>query len=322
MAFRNPQRATQMVVKRVVGLPGENIEIRAGDIYINGEIARKSLAQQRQMAIPVYDSNHPPRLDARLPPRWAGQSTGSRWQISAGIFRHPGGSDPMVDWCQYQHWQRGSGGEAIRGPIGEVYGYNQGELRRTWPPEAVVDVLLSCRLVSVHGAGRLLLRAGDGRQEFQWEWDFSRGRYEVFRDHAVQACAGGRLDWTAGPSGVQLEVSLVDRQFLAAVDGRVLVELPLACPYGGRGTSSPFALGVEGAAVELRDVRIARDVYYDRPMGVDARSGFDTPHHLGPGEYFVLGDNSPVSDDSRSWPVNPGVPEVLMLGKPLIFRNR
>jgi signal peptidase I len=42
--------------------------------------------------------------------------------------------------------------------------------------------------------------------------------------------------------------------------------------------------------------------------------------HLGPAEYFVLGDNTNISDDSRSWPIGPGVDAKLLIGKPLGVR--
>ena len=35
-------------------------------------------------------------------------------------------------------------------------------------------------------------------------------------------------------------------------------------------------------------------------------------------EYFVLGDNSPVSDDSRTWPDRGAVVAKLLVGKPLV----
>lgn len=41
------------------------------------------------------------------------------------------------------------------------------------------------------------------------------------------------------------------------------------------------------------------------------------PWQLGPAEYFVVGDNSHISDDSRSWPSGPGLPRKLLFGKPL-----
>ena len=39
---------------------------------------------------------------------------------------------------------------------------------------------------------------------------------------------------------------------------------------------------------------------------------------LGPDEFFVLGDNPPLSDDGRTWSVGPGVAAQLIVGKPFI----
>lgn len=41
---------------------------------------------------------------------------------------------------------------------------------------------------------------------------------------------------------------------------------------------------------------------------------------LGPEEYFVLGDNAVVSDDSRSWPTGPGLDGKLLVGRPIGVR--
>ena len=71
IAFRPPRQREKLAVKRVVGLPGETVEIRHGDVYINGRIERKPLALQRAMAIPVDDANFVPQKHP-LPPRWQG----------------------------------------------------------------------------------------------------------------------------------------------------------------------------------------------------------------------------------------------------------
>jgi len=41
---------------------------------------------------------------------------------------------------------------------------------------------------------------------------------------------------------------------------------------------------------------------------------------LGRGEYFMLGDNSSNSEDSRYWSI-PGVPERNILGRPLLLHQ-
>ena len=50
VVFHCPSHAHDSCVKRIVGLPGETVEVRDGDVYIDGQIARKTLDEQRAMA--------------------------------------------------------------------------------------------------------------------------------------------------------------------------------------------------------------------------------------------------------------------------------
>ena len=72
--------------------------------------------------------------------------------------------------------------------------------------------------------------------------------------------------------------------------------------------------------MEVRRVRIYRDIFYTGNLAIGPRRpyGVDTPYVLGRDEYFVLGDNSPVSNDSRFWTASPVVPGELFLGKPFL----
>jgi signal peptidase I len=86
VAFQMPDDARQWAVKRVVGLPGERVEIRAGDIYVDGQIQRKSLAQLRSLASLVHDSDFAVPADRALPPRWAAETVPSGWRQEHGEF--------------------------------------------------------------------------------------------------------------------------------------------------------------------------------------------------------------------------------------------
>ena len=79
-------------------------------------------------------------------------------------------------------------------------------------------------------------------------------------------------------------------------------------------------VSLEGGDVLINGRRIAKplDVEYDIRYG--DRTGSRDGWRLGPQEYFVLGDNAAISDDSRSWPADPGLNAKLLLGRPLGVR--
>ena len=180
----------------------------------------------------------------------------------------------------------------------------------------VRDVRLVFRLVRLAGRGRLVVRATDGAEDFRVWIDPARGKYEVIqRDRPV---ASGD-DLPSELEGVEIEVSLVDRQILLAADGRVLVcHAYETSDQPAEPTSRPLAIGSEGLGVEIRQVRVYRDVYYTHPLGAQGRWGVGKPVVLGADEYFVLGDNSSVSSDSRTWAGGPAITANLLVGKPIL----
>ncbi len=155
-------------------------------------------------------------------------------------------------------------------------------------------------------------------------------------------------------SGVELEVSNFDRQLLVAINGRqVLQPWPVPTRHdnpGSRTIDSPQAansrslpgpgtaldtrtpaekatetgilreqqsrwkLGVRGMHVRLEHLQMFRDVYYTPGRGQNA---IREPYRVDTDGYFVQGDNSPVSSDSRGW-AEPCVPHRMLLGKPFL----
>ena len=72
-------------------------------------------------------------------------------------------------------------------------------------------------------------------------------------------------------------------------------------------------------SVTLRNVKLWRDIHY-RSDGVEEVNGTKSPCQLAADEFFVLGDNSANSHDSRAWKT-PGVPERDFIGKPFLIHQ-
>lgn len=346
-ALRQPTQAEKIVVKRIVGLPGESIEVRGGDVYIDGQIQRKSLDEQRALAVPVHTVACRPTLEPAPPPRWraesgergTGSASGARrgWEFAQGRFTHPAGSEnEPIDWLEYHHGQRRAGG-FVESPVTDLYGYNQSRPRREEDVHAVADLMLSFRLTRESGRGTFHVRATDGGERFEalLRFDKNRMRYEVLRgERPISGAAGGGTvpifaapatlpeelilpprKWDCPPKiPLLVEVSLIDRQFLLAIDGRTVVRWPYdRTDSPPTPVSTPLAIGIQGLGASVDRLRVYRDVYYTRPIGLAPRGVV----RLGMGEYYVLGDNSPASADSRHWPDGGAVEANLLVGKPL-----
>ena len=72
--FSFPRRAHPVLCQARCGLPGDSIRIAGGDIYVAGQIVRKSLPEIRAMRILIHDSGFHPQDSGRFP----------RWQFRAG----------------------------------------------------------------------------------------------------------------------------------------------------------------------------------------------------------------------------------------------
>jgi signal peptidase I len=326
--FHFPGEPSQDYVKRVVGLPGESIRIIGGDIFVDGKIVRKSLPEIRAMRMLVHDSRFQPR-DTNNFPRWQARmgtrdsSVESEWMIEGGQFFHKGArtaTRPRTDWLVYKHWDPASG---RYGPVRDFYPYNGGDLRSD---NDVDDLGLEARLSVSNAVEALSVAIRSGSDQFVVRIPVGRqGSIELLRNNQrkpLKNCWNPFEEYGLWPRNIRLEAMVIDRRVQVAIDGRLLFE-----PYdfddpaaSGQSSDNPVSLGVRGGAVEITDLRIYRDIYYTSVLAGTPRysHGMTAAVTLGSDEYFVLGDNSPVSNDSRFWNDCPVVRGSMFVGRPFL----
>jgi len=305
VAYQDPYVSGQITVKRLVGLPGEQLAIRDGDVYIDGQLARKDLAEQRRMAVLVHDNDFRPQQEATLPARWQADAADSRWRPLGGGFSFAGDlreKEPAsaFDWLTYRHWRcvLTPLPRTEEAPIRDNYGYNQGVARQL---HVVRDLMLVCRL-KLTGDGEFVVRCDNGMETLQATIQPAAGRLVVSQDGREIADANWPAEFNSAP--VQLVFSNIDRQAIVAAGDCVLLSRPLLTSEQAPDrpltpTSRPFALGARNVHVSVEHLRIYRDLYYLDSRGLDVP--WEVKRALADDEVFVLGDNVPISRDSRAY---------------------
>ena len=76
VAFREPSDPDELTVKRIVAAGPGRVAIQDGDVYLNGRIQQKNLAQLRELRILVHDDH----FRSPLANRWQPAQSTSRWK--------------------------------------------------------------------------------------------------------------------------------------------------------------------------------------------------------------------------------------------------
>ncbi|MEX0677828.1 MAG: S26 family signal peptidase [Pirellulales bacterium] len=302
VVVRSPENPDVLCVKRVVGLPGELIDVDEGDVLVDGAVARKDLAALRAMAVSVSGPN--------ATERWRGDA--QTWRLEDGWFVHDGRGGESIDWLSYRHAEhsvrraRGAGQSIL-----DASAYDQNESRLL---NEVDDVMLRCDIQAA-GAGFVHVRARCRGDDFQFKLDTASGELELAHNGrmARRFAADDLLNPERRPS--RLEFVVADRRVQFALAGRVVAQYDYepanVSPCVGKRV---LAVGARGARVRVRKLEVSRDVYYTADP-----AGHAAQYRLGEREYFLLGDNSPHSLDSRVWLPRGRVSASLLLGPALAW---
>ena len=287
-------------VKRLVGLPGDSIQFKNGDVFIKGKICHKPEDVEEALLVPVAGVDPGPPSDESFFEDWR-PTGGGGVRFENGVLHLPGSRAATGAGVRYSH------------PIEDRVETDERTTRRREERgnlNIVGDLKLRLRLRHVGGAGRLVGRLEENGSVY--EFALPLGGLE----------GGARLHWNgkevaqAAPFPAigehELTFSNIDARVTLRIDGKALIRYANDAPseaqlnrvvdvpgYAGRS-------GVEFAAhkcdVDVRAVSLWRDVYYTSDPALH-KFAVRAPFTLAPDEYFAMGDNSPNSFDSRNWGV-------------------
>ncbi|MDP6439242.1 MAG: signal peptidase I, partial [Candidatus Brocadiia bacterium] len=270
-------------IKRLVGLPGETIVLENGDVYVNGKIAPKPPAVQRRLWQHVLDTRFAPLHEVEK--TWNLGDGGHLWWPGpkSGSLRLEGAEEAgpvmasfardITDSCAY------NGGDKVRHQVGDVR------------VEARLTVL------AARPGAKVVLRIEEDDHDFRLLAPLAGGK-AILMDGEEQVAESDALVLPSGKEAL-LCLENYDDRVVASFQGRQMI----VYEYGGNSrpehAGKRVAFGASGAEVMFHRVKIERDIYYRvHAKRLDAKP---ITYVLDSESYFVLGDNSPTSRDSREW---------------------
>lgn len=312
-----------LTVKRIVGLPGEQIRIHGGDVFVNDKRLSKSLDEFRDRARLLHDDTFR-AMKGPLAGSWWKRGPESQWRETERGFSwrsespgaplttgmEPGGGDTLEFRPRINYLGPKRGEE---GPLSDSSTYNAGLSRLVHSPR---DVMLQVRISNLRGMVTLVCHYGGSVWELLLQEAPRPSRCELRRVDPPGARTEVELEW---PSPHPAPQSKVGRElWIGGLDGRFLVEWDRTLLFENsiHGDSSqaggmqppretgrlvqvpPWSWIAGGSgSVDLTDLRIWCDVEYLDPT--EEGTGQADGVALGADEYFLLGDNGMNSQDGH-----------------------
>ncbi len=297
------------VLKRVWALPGERIALRDGEAWIDGRQLRKTVQEMAAVSIAIG------RLPADARSHWWVCDSGNNLPIPLEQKTIDGRCDLLVGQRLEFRYARPSRNPLLHAlvpsPLVDDYPCNQ---NNTAALHAVSDYLVAMEVAE----------PASSVWSLQLRWNGEPITIKISSADAASPSVDVQADTSGNGSQIALSVSIPAARFLVAAicDGRLLVSTETGnwrFALGAKSVSStakpvsgpedlerveteqlqqPLALIETENALSIKRMLVARDLWlgpredrateWTEPKGKNAEDG-----------YFVLGDNLPLSLDSR-----------------------
>ncbi|MDA0838141.1 MAG: signal peptidase I [Planctomycetota bacterium] len=367
VVFKYPEDPFKNYIKRLIGLPGEEIKIWLGDIYVNGKIWRKDQSVQRALWMPVASDHllwaevaglalrqmgpteHLP--DGVVTPlqedidAWQRQNYSYRtdlvlkrrlsiWQPNDdkewnstpdGLIVKPVSANKpaMVHYHERRVFDRVLRATGDLMPFmkdgGEAYEYPESIYRGQRNLNPVDDLSLRFHVTPTSDSGEVKIVLGDSRRRMVATIAVGQPApvkvlIERTGETEARELTGDSFGLARGTS-TKLAFQNVDDSIILKINNKRFIfhEYPQAIEGRIPRNRIEAGFGITGAEAEFTEIRLERDIYYLSDLyGPD---GIPQKWQLNDRQYFVLGDNSPNSKDSRLWPTGPAVPAENLIGE-------
>jgi|ETNmetMinimDraft_15_1059895.scaffolds.fasta_scaffold03398_5 signal peptidase I len=366
VVFKYPEDPYKNYIKRLIGLPGEEIKIWLGDVYVNGKIWRKDRSVQRALWMPVMSDHllwdevsglaiRQLGPTERLPDEvvtplqediqnWQRQNYSSRselvpkrrlsvWQPNddqewastpKGLTVKPAQGEPsMVHYYERRVFDRVLRATGDLMPFmrdgGDAYEYPVTIMRSPRDLNPVDDLSLRFHVTPSSGSGEVKIVLGDSRRRIVATIAVGQPApvkvlIERTGESESKEVPGDPFGLPKGKS-TKIAFQNVDDSIILEINRKRFIyhEYPQAVQGRIPRNRIEAGFGIKGTGAEFTQIRLERDIYYLADLyGPD---GIPQKWQLSDRQYFVLGDNSPNSKDSRLWETGPAVPAENLIGE-------